>query len=62
MTAHDIDLAAARELFDITPLQPSLGAEIAGIDLSKPLDPAARDALRGHAARRTRCCSSVIRI
>jgi taurine dioxygenase len=46
MTAHAADLAAARQLFDITPVQPSLGAEIAGIDLSKPLDPATRDALR----------------
>ncbi len=46
MTAHAADLAAARELFDITPLQPSLGAEIGGIDLTRPLDPAARDALR----------------
>jgi taurine dioxygenase len=46
VTAHDADLAAARELFDITPLQPSLGAEVSGIDLSQPLDAAARDALR----------------
>jgi taurine dioxygenase len=46
MTAHDADLAAARALFDIKPLQPSLGAEIAGIDLRQPLEPAARDALR----------------
>jgi alpha-ketoglutarate-dependent taurine dioxygenase len=46
MTAYAAELAAARELFDITPLQPSLGAEVAGIDLSQPLDPAARDALR----------------
>jgi alpha-ketoglutarate-dependent sulfate ester dioxygenase len=46
MTAHDANLAAAQALFDITPLQPSIGAEIAGIDLARPLDPAARDALR----------------
>ena len=46
MTVQDARLEAARELFDITPLQPSLGAEIAGIDLSQPLDPAARDGLR----------------
>jgi taurine dioxygenase len=46
MTAHDSNLAAARELFEITPLQPNIGAEIGGIDLSRPLDPAARDGLR----------------
>ncbi len=31
---------------DIRPLQPTLGAEIHGIDISKPLDPAVRDAIR----------------
>jgi alpha-ketoglutarate-dependent taurine dioxygenase len=46
MTAHAANLAAAQELFEITPLQPSLGAEIGGIDLAGPLEPAARDALR----------------
>ena len=45
MTVHAAGLAEAQKLFDITPLQPSLGAEIAGIELSRPLDPAARDAL-----------------
>ena len=29
----------------ITPLQPSIGAEVAGVDLSKPLDEATRGAL-----------------
>jgi len=48
MTAYQADLAAAQELFRITPLQPSLGAEIAEIDLSRPLDQTTRDAL--HAA------------
>ncbi|WP_157218580.1 TauD/TfdA dioxygenase family protein [Flavisphingomonas formosensis] len=48
MTAYQADLAAAQELFRITPLQPSLGAEIADIDLSQPLDEATRGAL--HAA------------
>jgi taurine dioxygenase len=31
--------------FAVTPLHPSLGAEISGIDLSRPLDPATREAL-----------------
>lgn len=36
------------DLFEITPLQPSLGAQISGIDLSQPLDKARHAAL--HAA------------
>lgn len=46
MTAFQADLTAARELFEITPLQPSLGAEISNIDLRNPLDAPTRDALR----------------
>jgi alpha-ketoglutarate-dependent sulfate ester dioxygenase len=45
MNVHAADLAEAQKLFGITPLQPSLGAEIGGIQLSGPLDPAAREAL-----------------
>ena len=46
MTAQDARLEAARELFEITPLQPNIGAEIAEVDLRRPLDPAVRDGLR----------------
>src|SRR5262245_21048336 len=46
MTAQDARLEAARELFDIAPLQPNIGAEISGVDLTRPLDPAVRDGLR----------------
>lgn len=45
MTAHQAGLDAARTLFDIEPLQPSLGAEVRGLDLRDPLDAATRDAL-----------------
>lgn len=31
---------------DIRPIQPDIGAEIHGIDISRPLDPATRDAIR----------------
>lgn len=34
------------ETIDIRPLQPTIGAEIAGIDLARPLAPAVRDAVR----------------
>lgn len=33
-------------LFDLRPLQPTIGAEIHGIDISKPLAPGVRDAIR----------------
>jgi taurine dioxygenase len=46
MTAQDARLETARELFDIAPLQPNIGAEIGGVDLTRPLDPAVRDGLR----------------
>jgi len=46
MTVTQAVLDAANALFDITPLQPSLGAEVSGIDLREPLDPDSRDALR----------------
>jgi taurine dioxygenase len=46
MTAQQISLDAAHALFEIVSLQPSLGAEIRGIDLRDPLDDATRDALR----------------
>ena len=36
---------------DIRPIQPSIGAEIHGIDISKPLSPALRDALRAAVVR-----------
>ncbi|WP_380878447.1 taurine dioxygenase [Sphingomonas sp. DBB INV C78] len=38
MTLPVIELKEAESLFDIRPLQPSLGAEISGIDLADPLD------------------------
>ncbi|HEX7854778.1 MAG TPA: TauD/TfdA family dioxygenase [Sphingobium sp.] len=34
------------DILDIRPLQPTIGAEIHGIDIGKPLDPAIRDAIR----------------
>jgi len=30
---------------EIAPLHPSLGAEVAGVDLSRPIDPSTREAL-----------------
>jgi alpha-ketoglutarate-dependent sulfate ester dioxygenase len=39
---HDSDLSA----IDVRPLQPTIGAEIHGIDIAKPLTPAQRDAIR----------------
>lgn len=38
MTVQTLEQGNATALFDITPLQPSLGALISGIDLAKPLD------------------------
>ncbi len=32
----------------ITPLHPSIGAEVSGVDLSRPIDGPTRDALSGH--------------
>ena len=46
MTLPVIDLKQAESLFDIRPLQPSLGAEISGIDLAQPLDDHRLGALR----------------
>ena len=45
MTAYDRHLEIDGSLFDITPLQPSLGALITGIDLTRPLSGAQRNAL-----------------
>lgn len=45
MTVTEAVLDAAHAQFDITPLQPSLGAEISGIDLANPLAPDAQEAL-----------------
>ena len=44
-TAEVLDQAIEQEI-DIRPLQPTIGAEIAGVDLSRPLSPAQRDAIR----------------
>jgi alpha-ketoglutarate-dependent taurine dioxygenase len=38
--------ASASDYFEINPLQPKLGAELLGIDLSKPLSDGARDAIK----------------
>ncbi|WP_324742497.1 TauD/TfdA family dioxygenase [Tsuneonella sp. CC-YZS046] len=46
MTVQLLERDAGTELFDVTPLQPSLGALVSGIDLSRPLDGLTRDALR----------------
>ncbi len=46
MTVQTLDHDHATALFDITPLQPSLGALISGIDLAEPLDQPTYDALR----------------
>lgn len=46
MTLQTLEHDNATALFDIAPLQPSLGALIAGIDLAKPLDRPTYDALR----------------
>lgn len=43
--AEDISVQSAVQL-DIRPVQPLVGAEIHGIDISKPLDDATRDAIR----------------
>lgn len=44
-TAQRIDAGLLAEL-DLRPLQPTIGAEIAGIDISRPLSAAQRDAIR----------------
>lgn len=46
MTLQTVNLEEAESLFDIRPLQPSLGAEIGNIDLSRPLDDHRLGALR----------------
>ncbi len=46
MTIQLLERDAPTELFEATPLQPSLGALVSGIDLSRPLDDLTRDALR----------------
>lgn len=43
--AEDISIQSDAQL-DIRPVQPLVGAEIHGIDISKPLDTATRDAIR----------------
>ncbi|MET0251281.1 MAG: TauD/TfdA family dioxygenase, partial [Novosphingobium sp.] len=43
--AEPLALDPSAEL-DIRPLQPTIGAEISGIDLSQPITPAQRDAIR----------------
>lgn len=35
----------------ITPLQPSIGAEVSGVDLSRPITPAQREAIRAAVLR-----------
>lgn len=45
MTLQIVRTQPTPALFEITPLQPSLGAEIKGIDLRRPLDGATRAAL-----------------
>lgn len=44
-TAESLDRAIGQELA-ITPLQPTIGAEIHGVDLGSPLSPGQRDAIR----------------
>ena len=46
MTVQTLEHNAATALFDITPLQPSIGALVSGIDLARPLDRPTYDALR----------------
>lgn len=51
MTAHlaepeSAHLESARALFDIHPMQPSLGALVTGLDMARPLTAEMRDALR----------------
>jgi len=41
----------ADSLLDIRPLQPTIGAEIYGVDISKPLAPDVRDAIRAAVVR-----------
>jgi taurine dioxygenase len=45
MTLQIVRNEPTADLFEITPLQPSLGAEIGGLDLRKSLDPDTRAAL-----------------
>ena len=42
----DIIDRSADGVIDVRPLQPTIGAEIEGVDLAKPLTPAQRDAIR----------------
>ncbi len=44
-TAEVLDQAIDQEI-TIRPLQPTIGAEIEGVDLGRPLSPAQRDAVR----------------
>ncbi|ACO78378.1 taurine catabolism dioxygenase, TauD/TfdA family [Azotobacter vinelandii CA] len=39
-------LASKTETLEITPLEPTIGAEVSGVDLKKPLSPAQRDRLK----------------
>ena len=44
--AIDVIDRSIDEIIGIRPLQPTIGVEIDGVDLSRPLDPAQRDAIR----------------
>lgn len=50
MSTSELDTHSA-EILDIRPLQPTIGAEIHGIDLAQPINDAQRDALRAAVIR-----------
>ena len=46
MQRSDIGTTIAAMTVEIVPLSPTMGAEIRGVDLSRPLDPAVASGLR----------------
>ena len=51
MSTETLEKTSADSVLDIRPLQPTLGAEIHGLDLSQPLSDAQREALRAAVVR-----------
>lgn len=51
MSTQTLEKTPAADVLDIRPLQPTIGAEIHGLDLSQPLSDAQREALRAAVVR-----------
>jgi len=51
MSTQTLENTPAADVLDIRPLQPTIGAEIHGLDLSQPLSDAQREALRAAVVR-----------